>query len=153
MESLLDIGPERTVIVTRGGTDKLVHLVLQVGSARTSRDYFRHTPPTPGELEDAIQAIEDELASVHRIIGGESMLVTTDAAIREIARAAGAPPKPTSVLSRDAVEAAFNRMVARSYGQAAERDGLPSDAQTTATLLILREFMHHLEFESITVLT
>lgn len=29
--------------------------------------------------------------------------------------------------------------------------GLPTDARFAATLLILREFMHHLQFKSITI--
>jgi exopolyphosphatase/pppGpp-phosphohydrolase len=152
MQTLLEIGPEHTTIAMRDGADAPVHLVLQLGTTRIARSHFRHAPPTPQELEDAIQAIEDELASAHRVIKGDSMLVTKDAAIRELARVAGASPNPTLNLSRDAVEATFNRMVARSSGRPAERDGLPSDAQFTAALLILRELMHHLSFESIAVL-
>ena len=152
MQTLLEIGPEHTAIVTRDGADAPVHLMLQLGTARIARSHFRHAPPTPAELEDAIQVVEDELASAHRVIKGDSMLVTKDTAIRELARAAGVSPNPTLSLSRDAVEAAFNRMVARSSGQPAERDGLPSDAQFTAALLILRELTHHLGFVSIAVL-
>lgn len=152
MLSLLDIGPERTVIVARSDTDAPIHRVLQVGSARIARDCFRHTPPTPRELEDAIQVVEDELEPARRILEDGSMLVTRNAATREIARVAGALPNPTSILSRDAVEAAFNRIVARSHGRTAGPDDPPFDAPTTAALLILREFMHHLGFVSITVL-
>jgi hypothetical protein len=35
-------------------------------------------------------------------------------------------------------------------GSTAARQGLPGDAGFAATLLILREFMHHLQFASIT---
>jgi exopolyphosphatase/pppGpp-phosphohydrolase len=153
MHTLLEIGPEHTAIVIRDDAVAPVRLMLQLGTANVSRDHFRHTPPTPRELEDAIQAVEDEIGSIHSRITGASQLVTKDIAIRELARLAGASPNPTLSLSREAVEATFNRMVATSSNQPPGRDGLPTNADFTATLLILREFMHHLDFASITVLT
>jgi hypothetical protein len=45
----------------------------------------------------------------------------------------------------------FDRMAAISMGRPAGQDTLPAGAAFRATLLILREFMHHLQFQSITL--
>lgn len=60
-----------------------------------------------------------------------SSLYTTREPVREIALVAGLPEQPKLLLSRDTVERTFERLA--------------------ATVLILREFMHHLQFLTITV--
>ena len=80
-----------------------------------------------------------------------SRLVTSDAAIREIARLAGLAPAAQIELPLDAMEQVFQRLTARSLGRPASQDDMPTDTAFAATLLILREFMQHLHFASITV--
>lgn len=81
------------------------------------------------------------------ILHPDSALHTTDNAIREIAVLAGASP----LLSLDALERLFQRWAAVTNGSPASQQGIPNDAAFGATLLILREFMHHLKFTSITL--
>lgn len=45
----------------------------------------------------------------------------------------------------------FQRLSAVSLGRPISLEGLPASADFAATLLILREFMHHLGFASITL--
>jgi exopolyphosphatase/pppGpp-phosphohydrolase len=151
--TLLQIGAELTGIATGKNKEPAAVLILPIGARKTAADCFRHEPPTPRELEDAIAAIEDAIAPVRNMIAGDSALMTVDAAIREIALVAGLPGATVSNLSRDAVEQAFDRLTRVTLGRPAAREGIPAGSAFAATLLILREFMHHLQFTSITVKT
>lgn len=55
-------------------------------------------------------------------------------------------------VSIEAMERSFDRLTSVALGRPASHEGIPSSNAFTATLLILREFMHHLQFTSITVL-
>ena len=52
-------------------------------------------------------------------------------------------------LTRDAVEALFQRLVSRSSGTPVAATRLPPQRDIAAALLILRECMHHLGFDRI----
>ena len=146
--AVLHIGARATVIAW--GTGPAPQAVsLAMGHERTAREHFRHDLPTPGELEVAIMAVEDELMRVHRQIPQGLPLWSLDAQVRTVADAAGLPPEAVR-LTRDTVEHTFNRLVAVSQGRPATQEGLPLQAGFAASLLILRELMHHLGFEAIT---
>jgi hypothetical protein len=53
---LLHIGSEETQVTIDGKTHRLT-----LGSQLTSLGYFRHQPPTPAEMENAIMVVEDEV--------------------------------------------------------------------------------------------
>ncbi len=102
-------------------------------------------------MENAIMQVEDELFRIRHSILEGSTLSTTDASVRTIARIAGVPEQPNLALTRDLVEQAFNRLAAIVQGRPVSQDSIPTTAEFSATLLILREFMHHLNFASIDV--
>ena len=149
--TVLHIGADQTAVAAGSGTEPEAMLMLAIGARKTAADHFKHSPPTPGEVENAIMTVEDEVTRVRTLLAAGSRLFTTDAAIREIALLAGVPDQPEGVLALDAMERTFDRLAAVTLGRPASREGLPSSAAFAATLLILREFMHHLQFESITV--
>lgn len=149
--TLLHIGAAQTVIATGRYAEPAAILFLDVGSRRTATDFFRHEPPTPGEMENAIMAVEDAVIGSRPMIPGISALLTTDPAIREIALIAGAQDRPEVILGIDAMERTFERLAAITLGRPASQDTIPTTPTFAATLLILREFMHHLKFASITV--
>lgn len=72
---------------------------------------------------------------------GASLLVNT-------LRIGGIAP---AVLTLDEVEALFNRLVAVSQGRPGSQESLPTDVRFLAAMLILREFMHHLNFAQVTL--
>jgi hypothetical protein len=111
---------------------------LAIGWEVASRD------PSELGLENAIAAVEDELARVHGSIVKGSAVLTDDATIREIALAAGVPAGAEMTLSVEAVEQIFQRLTARA-------PGLPTGREFAGKLLILRELMHHLDFPSILI--
>ena len=150
--TLLHVGAEQTSIAVGNRRDADATLALSIGSKKTAREHFRHVPPTPGELEDAIATIEDTLAPARAEIPNASALFTTDVAIREIASIAGIAGAPNATLALAAVEQTFQRLAAVALGGLAAGRGIPASAEFAETLLILREFMHHMRFPSITVM-
>lgn len=151
--TLLHIGTEQTGLATGSDIEPQTLRVLWIGSRKTAKEYFKHLPPTPGEMENAIAAVEDEVARARTVIPAGSALYTTDAAIREIALISGIPAGAELILGRDAMERTFGRLAAVMPGRPASQEGLPAGAAFAATLLILREVMHHLQFSAITVKT
>lgn len=149
----LHIGNDQTVISIDGQHMQTTVLVLPLGQVKTGRKFFKHEPPTPLEIEHAIEVVEDELFRVRESVPGGSALYSADETIRQIANAAGIGDQREAVLSRDDVEKAFDRLAALAMGRPITQDGIPTNPEFAATLLILREFMHHLQFSSIAVTT
>ncbi|MDO9166932.1 MAG: hypothetical protein Q7U13_12565 [Rhodoferax sp.] len=149
--TVLHIGEEETAVATGVGAEPDAVIVLAIGSRKTAADFFRHTPPTPGELETAIMVVEDEVTRARLMAAGQPTLLTMDTALRELAQIAGIPDGPELILSLEAVEGLFDLLAALSQGRPASSAGIPVDPVFAATLLILREFMHHLKFTTITV--
>ena len=150
--TVLRIGTEQTGLAMGNGVDPPSTGVLALGSNRTAREHFKHSPPSALELENAIVAVEDELARARRMIPDGSTLYTADAALREIATLSGAGDDYPVRLSLAALERTFDRLAAMALGRPASHEGLPTANAFAATLLILREFMHHLQFSSITLI-
>jgi hypothetical protein len=53
----LHIGSDVTRATRTGGGQPDDSLMLRIGSGKTASDFFKHLPPTPLELENAIEAI------------------------------------------------------------------------------------------------
>ena len=150
--TLLHIGAQQTMIAHGTGPVPEAAYALAIGSDKTAVDHFRHTPPTPAELEHAIMVVEDELFRVRALAQSVSPLFSSDPALRQIAMLAGVAAGAEVTLSREAVESLFDRLSALVLGRPASNAGIPDHASFAATLLILREFMHHLQFDSIRIL-
>ena len=148
---LLHIGATQTGVAVGSDANPGTLLTLTIGSEKTARDHFKHTPPSALELENAIATVEDEVTRARHLVSAGARLCTTDAAIREIARLSGVTEGPTMRLSLDAMERTFDRLTQVSLGRPASFEGLPASPSFAATLLILREFMHHLQFADIIV--
>jgi exopolyphosphatase/pppGpp-phosphohydrolase len=149
--TVLHIGEQETAVVTGAGAEPEKCLLLAMGSRKTAADFFLHMPPSPGEIENAIMRVEDEITRVREMIAGYSMLVTMDASIREIALITGIQAGPAMQLPVDGVEQTFSLLAGYLLGRPASIAGIPGDPAFAATLLILREFMHHLKFASVNV--
>jgi exopolyphosphatase/pppGpp-phosphohydrolase len=144
--TLLHIGAEHTEVTVGTGAQADASLELAIGSYKTATRFFRHNPPTPGELEYAIQWVEDEVNRARALVAGHPALWTTDAWVNEMAQLAGVSGTTMSI---DAVERLFDLLAALSQGRPAASAGIPNTPAFAATLLVLREFMHHLGFTEI----
>ena len=130
--TVLQIGDEQTALATGAGDRADAVLVLAIGAKRTAADFFKHA---------------------RKMVAGHATLLTTDATIRDIALIAGVPAQGGMVLPVEAVERVFDLLAAFSLGRPASSAGIPADPAFAATLLILRELMHHLQFASICVVS
>ncbi|CNG12265.1 Uncharacterised protein [Yersinia enterocolitica] len=150
--TLLSIGHESTTVVTGSSGMVFAEQRLTVGSNNVALRYFKHHPPTPDEMETAIMVVEDEVIRISPAVNKTSQLITTDGYIAEIAHLVGLPTQAEMVMSLASVERMFDRLAAVMMGRPAASEGIPADNGFAARLLILREFMHHLQFSAITVL-
>ena len=147
--TVLHIGEDQTLVAFGHAQELDTTLVLNIGSNRTAQDFFKHTPPTPYEMEVAIMTVEDEVTRALKVITSASALFTTDAGIRELAVVAGISDETQSFFSVEAVERTFDLLTKWMLGRATASSGIPSQPELSARLLILREFMHHLQFEAV----
>ena len=135
----------RQLTLEAGPEDRVT---LPVGAQALAQACFRHDPPSPAELEHAIDAVEDALAAAGLMHAERGGLATSDALLRSLP---GLGSDGAS-LSRDEVEALFQRLASASLGHPAAAAGLPRGGVPAASLLLLRELMHHLGFDAITAL-
>lgn len=149
--TVLHIGAEHTAVATGQGHEASAVLVLDIGAHKTARQFFRRSPPTPLEMENAIAIVEDEVIRAVALLAPGSALLCSDALVREIAVLSGVAPIPSMRMPLDAMERVFERLAAVAEGRPVVREGLPRGTDFAATLLILREFMHHLRFTSVVV--
>lgn len=147
--AVLHIGAQQTGVAFGDRSDAAPIMALATGSQAIAEGCFKHAPATALELENAIAIVEDEIARARPSLLGSVPLHTADAPLCEIARLAGISDSSAMVLSRDAVEQTFERMVSVALGRPAARSGLPIDNEFSARLLILRELMHHLQLATI----
>lgn len=152
--TVLHIDNAYTFIAQGVKADKPDNLwVFDIGTVKTSQDFFKHVPPTPGEVEYAIMEVEDEVMPLHKLLVPNSILYTFDSAVREAA-VLGVVTETAEgiILARSEMEYVFNRLAAIISGRPASQDVLPADNSFASSLLILREVMHHLAFKEITIL-
>lgn len=146
----LHVGDSETRVVSQRGNEPADTIVLPIGSAAPGQLSLRHEPPTPLELENAIAVIEDAVMPLAKRLQLPSQLVGAGPALEAIAAAAGKSQGDVRI-ALDEVERLFQQLAAVSEGRPVASGGVPSGAAFAATLLILREFMHHLGFEAITI--
>lgn len=146
---VLHIGQDQTSVATGTGVDPEQILMLEMGSNRTSSEFFKHNPPSPLEIEIAIMVVEDEVTRARAVAGERASLYSTDELLHDMARMAGCPDELGVTLRLEQVEKLFDQLAARSEGRPSSQVDLPDDPEFSATLLILREFMHHLKFDEI----
>ena len=151
MQARLHIGEEETTIELGKENGISEKVVLAFGSLDLCRRYFQHVPPTPVELEAAIAAVEDELMPAIPQLVSEAHLFTADAESVALGRSAGVSFDQNLELDLAAVERLFNRLANVAYGRPAAHEGIPERGTFAANLLILRELMHHVGYESIRV--
>lgn len=149
---LLHIGETRTVVFAGTGTDAAQVQELAVGSNRTASDFFKHNPPSPLEIENAIMVVEDEVTRARGLVRSSAALYSMDEVVFELASLAGCPDGVRVSLSLAQVELLFDQLAARSEGRLASQVAIPDEPRFAASLLILREFMHHLNFDTVTCL-
>ena len=143
--TLLHLGDEHLVVLSGTGNQPEATHVLDIGAARIARTFFRLDLPTSGEIERAIDFVEDEIMRLGERAGAAASVWSTSAAWQAWATVSG----PT--MSLETVEDWFQRLASASLGQPAAMQGLPAGREAAASLLVLREIMHHRGYASVTL--
>jgi exopolyphosphatase/pppGpp-phosphohydrolase len=141
-----------TAVVIGVGAEPGKVLMLAIGSIKTAREFFFHIPPPPVEIENAIMHVEDEITRAKEMTAGYPSLFTRDKYIREIAVIAG-HSDAVRRLSIEDVERVFSLLASSSLGRPLSIAGIPDNPRFAASILILREFMHHLGFTSVSAVS
>ena len=147
--TLLTIDKRQTILTSE---PEGLTLVLKAGYELTAETCFKHNPPTPYEIEHAITLVEDEIMLIAKQLPASTQLITSDKIIHDIALLSDVHQSEVMVLSIEALERTFNRFADIVSGRPATQENLPAEHEFATSLLILRELMHHLRFEQITII-
>lgn len=157
----LEFQDDTTWIRSMPGAELSIELSLPIGVGTLGRNLLRHAPPRPLEIEQAIEMVEEavmparvRLPASIRLTSADQLLcgLASDESLggAKAAREQSFTPtqRPISAedstwLSIDAIEALFNRLVARSEGRPEAQDRLPVDGEHAARLIMVRELLHH----------
>lgn len=120
-------------------------VTLPVGYHALSQRYFHHTIPSPGEVEMAINAIEDALQAAPQLHTTPSRTTCADHFLKEIATVAGVSAR----LTQQDIEQVFNRVADVIAGSPRQPGEFPADPAFIGYLLIVRELSHHLHIQDI----
>jgi hypothetical protein len=140
----LQFEEQRTTL--SGGTTPQV--VLGVGIGDLASKVFRHDPPAPYEMEQAIDLVEDALAATGLKRAERADLLISDEPLCTLLGLQSTGSRVTG----EEVEAKFQRLASVSLGHPGLLDGMPSGGpggRVAAALLVLRECVHHLGFAGV----
>jgi hypothetical protein len=121
---------------------------LKTGYEFIVSSYFKHPVPTPDDVEYAINYLEDEIMSVKTLLNhNEKLFLKAKSLIRVITG------KDTEYISvtRQHVEDVFNQYAYLSMGKTLSNVFTEYNHADFAQMLILREIMHHLNFEEVNI--
>ncbi|NBX20113.1 MAG: hypothetical protein EBR58_01420, partial [Betaproteobacteria bacterium] len=99
---------------------------LQLGTASLARQWMRHTPPTPLDIEHAIEVTEDVLMPLAAKLGRTEQLQLSGSGAALILQGVGAAPDVALHWSLDEVEDLFNRIAMVSQGRPIGHEALPT---------------------------
>ena len=121
---------------------------LDIGYAGIAKQHFKNALISEAEIEYAINQIEDALMSDRGLLNrGNSRLYCDDPALMKLL---GATTKGVE-FSRRHVEEVFNDYAFKAMGRLPVGDGVRADKAVFARLLLLREVMHHLGFQTLCI--
>lgn len=127
-------------------SEVVVHL-LQVGPGPSSAVMAWHAPPTPEDVEHAIELVEDALMPLARHIAPESVLFVDAGSLREAYRGpATKEGGATFSLSIAEVEMLFAHLAAVVQGRPVASTGVQPTKAFAWHLIVVREAVHHWDF-------
>lgn len=115
-------------------------LIIDIGYQPVINNYFKQTFPTPYTTEIAIIVIENTIEQIKPIWQPINKIVTSNKQIKYIASYFNS----TQYLTIEQVELLFNRVADVIGGSPKREREFPDSIEFIATLLILREVLHHL---------
>lgn len=147
----LEFGASASCVAVGGPSAPIQVVEFGLGIDSLAAAYLRAPRPGEAAIEAAITEVEERVMPLRALLPAGSRCVTQDARVARIARALGLPAGPWVTLATDTVEQGFNRWVSVALGRPATQETLPTTPEFAASLLILRECLHHLGFAQIQV--
>jgi exopolyphosphatase/pppGpp-phosphohydrolase len=149
--TFLDLGERSSTVWVQSDWQRLGEADIRLGVVSLAEQSLGHAPPTPIELEHAIEITEDLVMPLARRYSRSQSLTVTGFAAELVAPALGDAGVHGNSMTLDELEALFNRLVAVSEGRPIRNEALPLHRNFFAAILILREFMHHLGFRTLSL--
>lgn len=117
-------------------------LLLNIGVDKIVRSFFKNEIPNEGEIENAINYIEDILMSLKELRNNNEELYCLDLLAWKILG-------DKMEFSRQEIEEIFTKYAIQSLGQISSHSTIKMNHKKYAVILIIREIMHHLNFEKL----
>lgn len=117
-------------------------LLLNIGVDKIVRSFFKNEIPNEGEIENAINYIEDILMSLKELRNNNEELYCVDLLAWKILG-------DKMEFSRQEIEEIFTKYAIQSLGQISSHSTIKMNHKKYAVILIIREIMHHLNFEKL----
>ncbi|WP_320034746.1 hypothetical protein [Halarcobacter sp.] len=125
---------------------------IPVGYSLLEDKYLKNTPPTPSEIEYAINYTEDEIEKLVPLLPKDFEISCKNDFVVDIAVLSGKDKKSKIVLKTDELEYLFGQYAEVSQGRVPSLSQKDISAKFYSKLLILREFVHHLKVDNINII-
>jgi hypothetical protein len=145
----LHIAARETVAVLRvpGAVDQ--RFVLPIGCDTLWTAPGHGGGPSPLELENAIQTVEDQIEGLHRHVPAGSRLVVDAQTLAPLQHAGAIRGLVNGAIGLAVIEHEYQQLAARAMGAPSARGRGFEHPAGDALVLILRECLHHLGFDAV----
>jgi len=147
----LQLGAETSTVLCTEDGRVVLQQELALGAASLARQWMRHTPPTPLDIEHAIEQTEDVVMPLAAKLARTDLLQLRGSGAALILQGVGATPDVALQWNLEEVEDLFNRIAMVSQGRPMGHEALPTAPEFYAGMVILRECLHHLRFVAVVV--
>jgi hypothetical protein len=151
VQTTLQLGTETSTVLCTQDGHVVLQQELQLGTASLARQWMRHTPPTPLDIEHAIEVTEDVLMPLAVKLARTEQLQLSGSGAALISQGVGAAPDAVLIWSLEEVEDQFNRIAMVSQSRPIGHEALPTAPEFYAAMVIVRECLHHLRFTELVV--
>lgn len=145
-QTTLQLGTDSSTVLCTEDGRVVLQQDLPLGTASLARQWMRHTPPTPLDIEYAIEQTEDVVMPLASKLVRTNLLQLRGSGAALILQGVGARSDETLRWSLEEVEDLFNRIAMVSQGRPMGHEALPTAPEFYAAMMILRECLHHLRF-------
>ena len=153
VQTTLQLGTETSTVLCVEDGQVVLQQELPLGTASLARQWMRHTPPTPLDIEHAIEVTEDVLMPLAAKLARTEQLQLSGSGAAVVLQGVGAEADAVLRWSLDEVEELFNRITMVSQGRPTGHEALPTAPEFYAAMVIVRECLHHLRFSGVLVLS
>lgn len=109
--------------------------------------FITHDIPTEGEIEHAINYLEDTIMSRTDLINRSDLSLCSDDL--ELINLLDPEHKDENTYTREDIEKMFSRYALLSMGRSPVYEGVKMDVRQYMALLVVREVLHHMNFGSL----